>query len=226
MILKGYKLKLITNDWRILMKERFLFFTAGLLILTMGVALIIKSNLGASAWDALAVGESQMFNLTVGTFVFINGIVLIFLNAFLMQKKPEVLAAISILVIGALIDFWLLIIFKDLSPATLAGQSFALLFGILGMGIGVAVYLQAKFPASPMDTLMVAIHTRFGLNLRNSRIISESFALLLAFLFRGAIGVGTIVVTLTLGLVVQFFYPRFEKMLEKMQAPKKPIITE
>nr|WP_251025962.1 YitT family protein [Bacillus sp. ISL-47] len=226
MILKGYKLKLITNDWRIMMKERFLFFTVGLLILTMGVALIIKSNLGASAWDALAVGESQMFGLTVGTFVFINGIVLIFLNAFLMKKKPEVLAAISILIIGALIDFWLLIIFKDLSPATLAGQSFSLLLGILAMGVGVAIYLQAKFPASPMDTLMVAIHTRFGLNLRNSRIISESFALLLAFLFRGAIGVGTIVVTLTLGLVVQFFYPRFEKMLEKMQAPKKPIITE
>ncbi|MBY6052668.1 YczE/YyaS/YitT family protein [Cytobacillus firmus] len=208
------------------MKERLLFFIIGMLILTMGVALIIRSNLGASAWDALAVGESQMFNLTVGTFVFINGIVLIFINAFLMKKKPEVLAAISILIIGALIDFWLLIIFGDLSPQTLAMQSIILFVGILLMGMGVAIYLQAKFPASPMDTLMVAIHTRFGLNLRNSRIISESFALLLAFLFRGAIGVGTIVVTLTLGLVVQFFYPVFERALGKMQAPKGPVITK
>lgn len=207
------------------MKERFLFFTVGLLILTMGVALIIKSNLGASAWDALAVGESRMFNLTVGTFVFINGFVLIFINAFLMKKKPELLAAVSILIIGVLIDFWLLIIFKDFSPEALALQSGALLLGILTVGIGIAVYLQAKFPASPMDTLMVAIHTRFGLNLRNSRIISEGFALLLAFLFKGAIGVGTIVVTLTLGVVVQYFYPKFEEMLTKMQAPKKPIIT-
>jgi uncharacterized protein len=208
------------------MKERLLFFIFGMLILTMGVALIIRSNLGASAWDALAVGESQMFNLTVGTFVFINGVVLIFINAFLMKRKPEVLAAISILIIGALIDFWLLIIFGDLSPQSLAGQSAILLFGILSMGIGVAIYLQAKFPASPMDTLMVAIHTRFRLNLRNSRIISESFALLLAFLFRGAIGVGTIVVTLTLGLVVQFFYPVFERALQKLQAPKDPVITK
>lgn len=208
------------------MKERLLFFIFGMLILTMGVALIIRSNLGASAWDALAVGESQMFNLTVGTFVFINGVVLIFINAFLMKRKPEVLAAISILIIGALIDFWLLIIFGDLSPQSLAGQSAILLFGILSMGIGVATYLQAKFPASPMDTLMVAIHTRFRLNLRYSRIISESFALLLAFLFRGAIGVGTIVVTLTLGLVVQFFYPVFERALQKLQAPKDPVITK
>lgn len=208
------------------MKERLLFFIFGMLILTMGVALIIRSNLGASAWDALAVGESQMFNLTVGTFVFINGVVLIFINAFLMKRKPEILAAISILIIGALIDFWLLIIFGDLSPQSLAGQAAILLFGILSMGIGVAIYLQANFPASPMDTLMVAIHTRFGLNLRNSRIISESFALLLAFLFRGAIGVGTIVVTLTLGLVVQFFYPVFQRALQKLQAPKDPVITK
>ncbi|MDG4656223.1 YitT family protein [Ectobacillus antri] len=197
------------------MKERFSFFTLGLLVLTLGVALIIKSNLGASAWDALAVGESKMFGLTVGTCVFINGIILIFLNAFLLKKRPEVLAAATIFVIGMLIDFWLLIVLKDFSPQAALLQYTSLLSGILTMGIGVAVYLQAKFPSSPMDTLMVAIHTRFNLNLRTSRIISESFALLLAFLFKGAIGIGTIIVTLSLGFVVQFFYPMFEQMLKK-----------
>ncbi|MFE4521836.1 hypothetical protein ACFRCQ_06700 [Cytobacillus firmus] len=44
--------------------------------------------------------------------------------------------------------------------------------------------------------------------------------------FRGAIEVGTIVVTLTLGLVVQFFYPVFVRALGKMQAPKGPVITK
>jgi uncharacterized protein len=194
------------------MKERGLFFTVGLLILTMGVALIIKSNLGASAWDALAVGESNMFGFTVGTAVFINGVVLIFINSILLRKKPEVLAAATIFVIGALIDFWLLIGFKTFSPQGIVTQSAFLFSGILTMGLGIAIYLQAKFPASPMDTLMVAIHTRFGLNLRNSRIISEGFALLMAFLFKGAIGIGTIIVTLTLGLVVQYFHPQFERL--------------
>jgi uncharacterized membrane protein YczE len=197
------------------MKERFAFFTLGLLILTLGVALIIKSNLGASAWDALAVGESHMFSLTVGTCVFINGIVLIFINAFLLRKRPEVLAAATIFVIGMLIDFWLLVVLKDFSPTTVFLQYTALVSGILTMGIGVAIYLQAKFPSSPMDTLMVAIHTRFNLNLRTSRIISESFALLLAFLFHGAIGIGTIIVTASLGFVVQYFFPMFEQLLKR-----------
>lgn len=205
------------------MKERLIFFTAGLLILTMGVGLIIRSNLGASAWDALAVGESRVFGLTVGTCVFINGIVLIVINAFLLKRRPEILAAATIFVIGMLIDFWLLIVFKNFSPQSPILQYAALFFGILTLGLGVAIYLQAKFPSSPMDTLMIAIHTRFGLTLRTSRIISEGFALLLAFLFRGAIGVGTIIVTALLGFVVQYFYPKFEQLL-KRQTNREPNI--
>ena len=205
------------------MKRRFMFFTIGLFILTMGVALIIKSGLGASAWDALAVGESNMFGFTVGTAVFINGIVLIGLNALIMKKKPDVLAAGSILVIGMLIDFWLLVVFNNYAPEMLMNQLFALASGILTMGLGIAIYLQAKFPASPMDTLMVAIHTRFGLNLRNSRIISEGFALSLAFLFRGDIGIGTIIVTLLLGFVVQYSFPLFEQLYQRKPMGKAAI---
>ncbi|WP_282138468.1 YczE/YyaS/YitT family protein [Rossellomorea aquimaris] len=208
------------------MKRRLMFFTIGLFILTMGVALIIKSGLGASAWDALAVGESNMFGITVGTAVFINGIVLIGLNALIMKKKPDVLAAGSILVIGLLIDFWLLVVFNDYAPEMLMNQVFTLASGILTMGLGIAIYLQAKFPASPMDTLMVAIHTRFGLNLRNSRIISEGFALSLAFLFKGDIGIGTIIVTLLLGFVVQYSFPIFEQLFERKSMGKAAVSAE
>ncbi|WP_421383798.1 YczE/YyaS/YitT family protein [Bacillus salacetis] len=196
------------------MRERIVFFIAGLLLLTLGVALIIKAGLGASSWDALAVGESTTFGITVGTCVFINGIILIFINAFLLRKRPEVFAALSIFIIGLMIDFWLLIGLKNYAPATLGVQSATLAVGILALGIGIAVYLQAKFPSSPMDTIMVAISERFGLSLRSSRLISEGLALALAVAFRGAVGVGTIIVTLSLGFIVQFFFPKFEKLLQ------------
>ncbi|OAT80643.1 hypothetical protein A6P54_14390 [Bacillus sp. MKU004] len=208
------------------MMRRSLFFTIGLFILTLGVSLIIKSGLGASAWDALAVGQSRMFGITVGTAVFINGIVLIALNAVIMKKRPDILATATIFVIGLLIDFWLLIVLAEFAPSMLFNQFIALGFGILTVGLGVAIYLQAKFPASPMDTLMVAIHTRFGLNLRNSRILSEGFALTLAFLFRGDIGIGTILVTVLLGFVVQYLYPIFEQLFERKAVAKVAVPTE
>jgi uncharacterized protein len=209
-----------------MLMRRSLFFTIGLFILTLGVSLIIKSGLGASAWDALAVGQSRMFGITVGTAVFMNGIVLIALNAVIMKKRPDILATATIFVIGLLIDFWLLIVLGEFAPSMLINQFIALGFGILTVGLGVAIYLQAKFPASPMDTLMVAIHTRFGLNLRNSRLLSEGFALTLAFLFRGDIGIGTILVTVLLGFVVHYLFPISEQLFEKKAVANVAVPTE
>jgi uncharacterized protein len=119
-----------------------------------------------------------------------------------------------------------LIVLADFAPVMMVNQFIVLGLGILTVGLGVSIYLQAKFPASPMDTLMVAIHTRFGLNLRNSRIISEGFALTLAFLFKGDIGIGTILVTVLLGFVVQYLYPIFEQLFEKNSYSKAAVPTE
>jgi uncharacterized protein len=196
------------------MKERMVFFFVGLMILTLGVALIIKAGLGASSWDALAVGEATTFGITVGTCVFFNGIILISINAFLLKKSPEILAALSIFIIGLMIDFWLLIGLKDFAPIHIGVQSATLAVGIISLGVGIALYLQARFPSSPMDTVMVAISARFGLSLRSSRLISEALALALAVAFGGAVGIGTIIVTLSLGSIVQFFFPKFEQLLQ------------
>lgn len=205
------------------MKRRILFFIVGLIILTFGVVLIIQSNVGASPWDALAVGESKVFNISVGSFVFINGIILILINSILLKEKPDILSAITVFVIGRLIDFWLVYVFTEYSPEG-SVQKFASLFtGILILGIGVPMYLQAKFPSSPMDNIMVAIHRRFGLSLRISRIISEGSALVLAYLFGGPIGIGTIIVTISLGPVVQFFYQRFETLLLRKQPSRSTV---
>ncbi|MBM7587793.1 putative membrane protein YczE [Bacillus pakistanensis] len=195
------------------MKTRFVFYLLGIFILTLGIALILKAHLGAAAWDALAVGESTTFHLSVGTFVFINGMILIFINSFLLKKKPEFLAAITVFVIGMLIDFWLKIGLSDFSPTGLGVQITTLFIGILALGIGIASYLQAKFPASPMDTIMIAISTRFGLSYRSARMISEGLALASAIVFHGAIGVGTIIVTITIGFVIQLFFPILEQLL-------------
>ena len=111
--------------------------------------LIIRSGLGASAWDALAVGESRLFDMTVGTAVFINGMVLIGLNAIIMKKKPDILAAGTIFVIGFLIDFWLLIVFNNYAPVMLGKQIFALGSGNPDYGDRDRHLFAGKIPSKP-----------------------------------------------------------------------------
>ena len=197
------------------MKVRFLFYTIGLLCLSLGVSLIIKGDLGAAPWDALAVGESYMFHLSIGTCIFINGCILIGINAILLKERIQWLAAFSIFMIGMLVDYWITIGFKTLEPSSFTHQLTLVTAGIFILGIGISIYLQAKLPASPMDTFMVAIHERFGLNIRNARLLNEAIAITLAMLFHGAVGIGTVIVACTLGFVIHFFYPIMEHMYGK-----------
>ncbi|MFP3338738.1 hypothetical protein R0J91_12205, partial [Micrococcus sp. SIMBA_131] len=65
--------------------KRFLFYVVGLFVLTAGITLTIKSDIGAGAWDALNVGLSETIGFTVGSWVIIVGMILIIVNAILMR---------------------------------------------------------------------------------------------------------------------------------------------
>lgn len=197
------------------MKARFVFYCIGLLALSLGVSLIIKGDLGAAPWDALAVGESSLLHLSIGTCIFMNGCILICINALLLREPIQWLAALSIFVIGMMVDYWITIGLKALEPTGFGQQLSLVLIGILLLGIGISIYLQSKLPSSPMDTFMVAIHQRFGLNLRNSRLLNEAIAITLAMVFHGAVGIGTVIVACTLGFVIHIFYPIMERMYGK-----------
>jgi len=61
---------------------------------------------------------------------------------------------------------------------------------------------------------MMAITERTGWSVKISKTIGECCALLLAVMFNGPIGLGTFVITFSIGPLIQFFGTKL-KMLEK-----------
>jgi uncharacterized protein len=186
------------------MKIRILFYLIGLFLMGFGVTLTIKADLGAGAWDALNVGLSNAIGLTVGSWVIIIGIILMFINAFIVNGKPKLLALVTILLIGFSVDFWLMVALKNVEYELLIHQVLSLVSGIMFIAIGVAMYLQTKFPANPIDQLMISLHERFRLNFMVAKTIGEVSALFLAFILQGPIGVGTIIITFLIGPIIQY----------------------
>jgi uncharacterized protein len=194
---------------------RFIFFIIGLIILTFGVCLTIKADLGAGAWDALNVGLTNMVGLTIGKWVMIVGGILMFVNAILLKKRPEVLSIFTIVLIGLLIDLWMGTIMGNLNLEGFPIRLGTLLIGLLIIGFGAAIYLQASFPLNPLDNLMMAIKHRFGVNLMAAKTIGELIGFLFALIVKGPIGFGTLIVTFAIGPFIQVFYPFFEKLFRK-----------
>ena len=183
-----------------------LFYIVGLTFLSLGISTMILANLGAGAWDAMYVGLSDISGLSVGTWILLVGILLILVNSLLLKKIPEFLAVITILIIGALIDFWLLIVFSGFSLSDLSMRILLFIGSILIIALGISFYLQSNFARNPMDTLMMAIQVRTGKSLAFSKTVMEVIVLIIALIIGGPIGIGTVIVTLLIGPLIQLFY--------------------
>ncbi|MDX1807536.1 MAG: membrane protein [Paenisporosarcina sp.] len=173
--------------------------------MSLGISVMILANLGAGAWDAMYVGLSELTGLSVGTWILLVGIFLILLNSLILKKVPEFLSVITILIIGSLIDFWLLIIFSSFSPEDIVVRIFMFIIALLIIALGISCYLQSNFARNPMDTLMMAIQFRTGKSLAFSKTIMEVTVFIIALLLGGPIGLGTIIVTLSIGPLIQLF---------------------
>jgi uncharacterized protein len=195
---------------------RFLFFIVGLSIMTFGVCLTIKAELGAGAWDALNVALTELLGLTIGTWIIIDGAVLVVVNSILVKRRPEILSILTIILIGSLVDLWMFFVFQPLEVNGLVIKVVTLVLGIFIIGLGAAIYLQAKFPSSPIDSFMMAIRERFGVNLMMAKTIGEIIAFIPALFLHGPIGIGTIIITFTIGPFVQLCFPYFEKLMKRL----------
>lgn len=182
---------------------RSLFFSFGMIILSLGVSMIIRSNVGTSSWDVLFVGLSDLIHITVGTSVFLVQVVIMFLNSILQKKRPDFLSLATVFVNGLCIDLFLNIILKDYVPSSIWQQYTIFATGLILLAFGVSLYLQAKFPSTPVDTLMLVIHSKLGLSYGLSRLTGESGALIIGLLIGGPVGWGTLLIAILFAPIIQ-----------------------
>jgi uncharacterized protein len=189
------------------MGKKLLFYLTGIAIACMGVTFLLKSNAGAGPQDVVILVLSEKTGLTFGTWVIISQAVFLLFNSFLLKKRPQFESVITMIIWGVIVDFWMGIIFKDLSLLLLTPllEWICFLSGVLLIGIGVGIYLTANLPAMPYDGLMVSLCEKFRINLMMSRTILEGIFIIIGLAIGGKVGVGTIVLVLCIGTVIQFF---------------------
>ena len=189
----------------------------GFAMFGLAIALLIRANLGTSAWAVLEVALAQMMRLTPGTIsVGVGFLVLIF--AMLLREQVGWGTLANILCIGPFEDLslWLIPSIKDNLPL----QVGMLLAAILIMGLASAIYIGVDAGAGPRDSLMLAIERSTGWSVRISRGVLEVSVVLLGWLLGGPAGAGTLVFALLIGPAVQASFKLFNVL------PARPLDTE
>ncbi|MDP4156512.1 MAG: hypothetical protein Q8929_12825, partial [Bacillota bacterium] len=99
------------------------------------------------------------------------------------------------------------------SPASWEMQWLYFLLGTLSVGVGIGIYIEAHFPKSPIDGLMMAFHHRFHWSINFSRIVCEGAGVLFGLILGGPVGLGTIIIALGVGRVIQYVNSKMKRIL-------------
>ncbi|MCY8028866.1 YitT family protein [Bacillus inaquosorum] len=190
---------------------KYIYYSLGILILSLGISLTIQSGLGTSPFDAVLVGLSEEVGLTVGSWEVLISVILLICNSILTRKKPMLLGLITAFITGIGIDLWLFIVKTTISPNMWVSKLICFGIGLVLIGLGTAIYLQTKFASTPIDHLTLIIRDISKRTILFSRTLVYALFLVLAIIFKGPIGIGTLLTVCLGGMILHFFMPFVER---------------
>lgn len=201
---------------KIRIKKEWILFIIGLSILTFGGRTLLLANIGVGGIDAIVVGLSKMFGGSIGLWIDIVSLTLVIIGAMLRKGKLQWQPILTSLLLGLLYDIWGNILFNKIEiPQEEFIQGITFLVGILIAPMGSAIYLSAHISTSCIDYLMLSIKERFHMSIGVSRMIIEISFVVIAYLVGGPIGIGTIMIMLLFGVILQTYYKLIEQVLKK-----------
>ena len=195
---------------------KYVFYVLGILILTLGISFTIQSDLGTSPFDALLVGLSINVGLTVGSWEIILALILICCNSFLKRQRPEVLGLLTAFVTGIGIDMWLFLWHHLITPESWHSKVVCFGIGLVVIGLGSSIYLHTNFAPIPIDRLTLIIQELTKKNILYSRTFIYLIFLIMAIIFNGPIGIGTLLTVCLGGLILNSFMPLTKKVIDRI----------
>ena len=190
-------------------------------LMTLGVALCVRSNLGSSVISSLpyvlslAGPVSFIPAWTIGTYTILMNFIFVICQILILRNRFELVQLFQLVigfVFGWLIDFnmWLT---DFLLCNTLTMQILTQLAGCTIMGIGIAFEIKCGSVTMPGEGISIAISQVSNLPFPKVKIMIDTTLVILAvtacFLFFGkwiwsVVGVGTLFAMVYVGLVVKY----------------------
>lgn len=201
---------------------RCVFFIAGIIVLSLGVALTIKGQmLGVGSWDVLHVGLQKNFGLTIGAWSILLGLFILAIDSFFSKRLPKFGTYLDMFLSGIFIDIFL---FTLPDAHGLFEQSIAFVLGILLLGFGCGMYMVANLGVGPRDTLMLLLVHRLGWSVNRARTTMEVTVAVLGFFLGGPVGLGTVLMAFGLGPIVQWALKWNEKLFYRASGVESAVI--
>ena len=203
---------------------RVLIYCFALLLMAVGVALSVNSNLGVSPVNSLPYVVSQILNVQMGSCVTVIFCFYILLQVLLLRREFQLIQMLQIVfstIFGYLVDFAKMVV-GDFAIPTYFGQLTMLALSIVLIALGVLLYMDVQLVPMPMEGLSSAIAQKISKPFPTMKMAIDCLVVLigvvLSFVFLGkldGIREGTIITAVLVG-----------KLIAILKKPISPVVTK
>jgi len=190
--------------------KRLIYLLAGTFVLSLGIVLTMKANIGYAPWDAFQKGLADTFGISIGTSSILVSVV-VAVVVVILGEKLGFGTIFNIFAVGIYIDILYYLKWIPEMQSFLPGL-FMLMVGLFLCAIGTYLYIASAFGAGPRDSLMVALERKAKIPVGLSRGIIEVTVCITGWLLGGPVGIGTLISALGIGVCLQIVFAivRFE----------------
>ena len=174
------------------------------------------SDLGVGPWDVLHQGLSELTGIPFGTVGILVGLPI--LVAWIpLRQRLGIGTLTNAVFVGLIIDavMWA---FPEIEH--LGARWTLLVAGIVAIGAGSGAYIGAGLGPGPRDGLMTGLVERGWGSVRVVRTGIEVTVLVLGWVLGGTVGVGTVLLAVTIGPLVHLFLGRLSLPPLLVEAPR------
>lgn len=202
---------------------RYIMLIVGVSIMSLGIALSLKSTLGTPPISCIPAVLSIAFPLTVGEFTIIFNVFLVLFQIALLRKitLSQMAQMLVCILFGYMIDFNLLI-FDFINPTDYLSQWILLIISCLVLAFGLVIEVKSDITMLPGDGAVVAIGEVLDKDWGKVKpffdITVVSIGVILALVFIGHLeGVreGTIFSAVSVGFMIQFYNNLFADKIDE-----------
>lgn len=167
----------------------------GLLVLSLGIALITKASLGTSPITSIPYSLSMIFtSLTLGNFTILYSFLLVAIQAALLGRKANkfnlAMQVIVSIFFGYFVDFGMWV-FGSVDPTIYAERILFVIIGCCGLAFGVYMQIIADLVIIPGDGLAYTLTMKLRKPYNRVRVTQDVTMIVIAAII-GYIGLGTL----------------------------------
>ncbi len=180
----------------------------GLFLYALGIVMTINANLGLAPWEVFHQNLSINLGITMGQASIFVGLAFVILDSLFGERLGWGTLS-NMIFIGVFLDILML---NHLVPVfqALLPRIIEMLLGMFTIGVASYFYISAGLGSGPRDGLMVALTKRTTKSVRFLRNCIESSVLVMGYILGGSVGIGTVIMALTVGYFVQFAFKIFK----------------